>query len=152
MVDVEPWSSANVNFGIYSYLVTTKSPPEIYIITGRNEVVAKVMFSQVSVIHSVHRGGSPENPPGRENPRAGRTPPSRENPPGRENPPRTRQTPPPVPGRLPWGPGRPPPRKKTAAYGLWVAGTHPTGMHSCSFSYDRTSPSGFSPIPSEGTQ
>ena len=27
------------------------------IFTGRNEVVAKVMFLQVSVIHSVHRGG-----------------------------------------------------------------------------------------------
>ena len=28
--------------------------------TGRNEVVAKVMFLQVSVIHSVHRGGLPQ--------------------------------------------------------------------------------------------
>ena len=27
------------------------------LITGRNEVLAKVIFSQVSVIHSVHRGG-----------------------------------------------------------------------------------------------
>ena len=59
--------------------------------------------------------------------------------------PRTRQTPPsPRPGRHPPGdqadtpqtrqtnplPGRPP-RKKTLAYGLWAAGTHPTGMHSC---------------------
>ena len=28
------------------------------IVTGRNEVLAKVIFSQASVIHSVHRGGS----------------------------------------------------------------------------------------------
>ena len=27
------------------------------IFTGRNEVLAKVIFSQASVIHSVHRGG-----------------------------------------------------------------------------------------------
>ena len=27
------------------------------LITGRNEVLAKVIFSQASVIHSVHRGG-----------------------------------------------------------------------------------------------
>ena len=47
------------------------------IFTGRNEVVAKVMFLQVSVILST-RGGSPENPPPRT----------------KENPPRTRQTPP----------------------------------------------------------
>ena len=29
----------------------------ILLITGRNKVLAKVIFSQVSVIHSVHRGG-----------------------------------------------------------------------------------------------
>ena len=78
--------------------------------------------------------------------------------PGRHQPPQTRQTPhspwtrqtPPRPGRHPPRPGRhppdqadkwqgeppqtrqtPPPRKKTAAYGQWAAGTHPTGMHSC---------------------
>ena len=28
------------------------------IFTGRNEVLARVIFSQASVIHSVHRGGS----------------------------------------------------------------------------------------------
>ena len=77
----------------------------------------------------------------------------------RTPPPVTRQTPPPGPGRHPPGqgehtpppgPGRyhppppgtrqipllqenpPPPGKKTAAYGHWAAGTHPTGMHSCS--------------------
>ena len=29
----------------------------VSLITGRNEVLAKVIFSQASVIHSVHRGG-----------------------------------------------------------------------------------------------
>ena len=79
------------------------------IFTGRNEVVAKVMFLQVSVIHSVHRGvlwrNQGEPPPLR----AGRTPPGRETPPGWETP----------------------PRKQTPAYGLRAASTHPTGMHSC---------------------
>ena len=42
-----------------------------------------------------------------------RTPQTKENPPG------TRQT--------PRGPRRTPPRKNTAAYGQWAAGTHPTG-------------------------
>ena len=54
------------------------------VFTGRNEVVAKVMFLHVSVILYTG-GGSPENPPG------------------------TRQTtPPPGPRRTPQGPGRPP--------------------------------------------
>ena len=66
------------------------------------------------------------------------------------DPPRTRQTPP-EPGRPPGtrqtpldqadppGLGRPPwtrqtsPGKQTPACGLRAAGTHPTGMHSCSF-------------------
>ena len=60
------------------------------IITGRNEVVAKVMFLHVCVIlftGGVSRQGEPP-------PRAGRTPPSEkpprqgEPPPGRETPPR----------------------------------------------------------------
>ena len=48
-----------------------------HLITGRNEVVAKVMFLQVSVIHSVHRGGLQRTPPGpRRTPLGqGRTPP-----------------------------------------------------------------------------
>ena len=33
-------------------------------ITGRNEVLAKVIFSQASVIHSVHRGGVCSGPGG----------------------------------------------------------------------------------------
>ena len=125
----------------------------LFIITGRNEVVAKVMFLPVSVI--LYMGGSPENPPQtrqtpppgpRRTPLAGRTP----HPPRtKENPPWTRQTPPgpkrtppagrtppgprrtPQTGRHPPGPRRTPSGKKTAAYGQWAAGTHPTGMHSC---------------------
>ena len=72
------------------------------VITGRNEVVAKVMFLQVSVIHSVHRrrGVSGE-------------PPSRENPPWtRENPPRTRETPPDQ-GEPPPDQGEPPNTRQT---------------------------------------
>ena len=77
----------------------------IPLITGRNEVVAKVMFLHVSVIMSTggfSRQGEP--PPGRENP-----PPGWENLPGWENPPGSR----------------------LQNYGLRAAGTHPTGMHSC---------------------
>ena len=67
------------------------NPLDIYvnIFTGRNEVVTKVMFLHVSVIHSVH-GGSPENLP----------------------PPRTRQTPPRTKENPPQGPGRHPPRPR----------------------------------------
>ena len=66
--------------------------------------------------------------------------------PGRPTPPRwrnpSRWRTPPGPGSPPDGgtrpgPGRPPwmenpPGKQTPAYGLRAAGTHPTGMHSCS--------------------
>ena len=119
------------------------------IITGRNEVVAKVMFLHVSVIlftgGGVIRAG--RNPPAREEPP---TPLAREEPPGpgrpplaREEPPATRQTPwqggtPPGQGGTPLGPGRPPqpgrtpPRtRQSPEYGLRSAGTHPIGMHSC---------------------
>ena len=78
------------------------------LITGRNEVVAKVIFLHLSVIHSVHRGGfclsacwDTPPPPGADPPRADIPP---------------EQT---TPG------------KQTPAYGLRAAGTHPTGMHSC---------------------
>ena len=82
----------------------------IVIVTGRNEVVAKVMFLQVCVCPqggrvsaSVH-AGIPDPPrPGRQTPprdQAGRSPPPR---PGRQIPPsETRQA-------DPLGPGRPPP-------------------------------------------
>ena len=115
------------------------------IITGRNEVVAKVMFLHVCVILFTGEGGlQAGTPPGRgENPsprtrqtsppgrreepppdQADHPPPrTRQTPPGPGTPPRTRQTPP--AGRTP------PPGKQTPEYGLRAAGTHPTGMHSC---------------------
>ena len=82
------------------------------VFTGRNEVVAKVMFLHVSVIHFVHRGGSPENhsPGTRQTPPAGRTPQNQaDTPPGPGRPPLAGRTPP-GPGRhhpFPWQ-GEPP--------------------------------------------
>ena len=102
------------------------------IFTGRNEVVAKVMFLQVSVIHSVHRGvclsacwdttlrdqADPPRP-GRHPPWDQASPQTRQTPLGPGRPPRTRQTPlPPGPGTAPWDqadpprPGRPPPPRE----------------------------------------
>ena len=101
-------------------------------ITGRNEVVAKVIFLHLSVIHSVHggvclvwsRGGVPGLVPGGcawsgpggggctwSGPRGGTW-----SGPG---------------GYLP---GTPPPDQvhPSPKYGQRAAGTHPTGMHSCS--------------------
>ena len=83
------------------------------IFTGRNEVLAKVIFLHLSVIHSVHRGGRgspspggfslPPNPPGIENPPGWRTTPPD------EEPPHWRTTP---PGwRTPLD-GEPPPREE----------------------------------------
>ena len=81
----------------------------VTIITGRKEVVAKVMFLHVSVILFTG-GGSPgrENPPDREEPPGqGEPPPNQVDPPGPGRPPGTRENPP--PGREnPPGPGRPP--------------------------------------------
>ena len=67
------------------------------LITGRNEVVAKVIFLHLFVILFTGRGvSSKENPPARENP------PCQEEPPGRENPPPPgNRPPPPLPGRTP---------------------------------------------------
>ena len=109
------------------------------IFTGRNEVVAKVMFLHVSVILSTGGGGVLQagrtSPPGWERrtppgpgrpPRLGDPPGPGRTPPGWETPPRTRQNP---PGTR----QTPPPGKQTSEYGLRAAGTHPTGMHSCSF-------------------
>ena len=76
------------------------------IFSGRNEVVANVMFLLVSVILS--KGGDlPQY-----------TPREQELPPD-QAPPRSRHPP---------GAGTPP------AYGQWAAGTHPTRMHSCLWS------------------
>ena len=85
-------------------------------ITGRNEVVAKVMFLHMSVIlftGGVSRqctpGSGRENPPGRqgEPPQTRQTPPSRENPPDQADPLGQAGTPPRQAGRTPQ-PGRPP--------------------------------------------
>ena len=81
-----------------------------FVITGRNEVVAKLIFLHPSVIHSVHGGGGlPQCMLGY-------------HPPGSRHPPKQTHTP---------QEQTPPPRKQTPAYGLRAAGTHPTGMHSC---------------------
>ena len=58
-----------------------------WVFTGRNEVLAKVIFSQACVKNSVHRGGVPDQAP----------------PPGPG-----RYPPPPGPGRYPPGPDTPP--------------------------------------------
>ena len=128
------------------YHATSAAPDQLYnnmytlclgsecIFTGRNEVVAKVIFLQVSVCPqggrvsaSVHAGmpyppdgGTPPDgdPPGWRTPRDG-DPPGMENPPRMENPPDE----------------DPRPGKQTPAYGLRAVGTHPTGMHSCSLSF-----------------
>ena len=92
------------------------------VVTGRNEVVAKVMFLHVSVI--LLTGGvsgeppwTKENPPGTRQPPQTRQPPpdqattpprTKENPPGPGNPPGTRQPHPPAPRRTPPDQGEPP--------------------------------------------
>ena len=102
-----------------------------HIFTGRNKVVAKVMFLQVCVCP---QGGGclPQC-------MLGCCPPDQADPPPRtrQDPPRPRRPPSPGPGRH-----TPPgtrqthtPGKQTPAYGLRVAGTHPTGMHSCLKNY-----------------
>ena len=122
------------------------------LITGRNEVLAKVIFLHLSVIHSVHRGGgtwpgtppdqvhppwdqvNPPPGPGKPSPLGPGTPP--------DHPPRDQVHPlgpgtPPGPGTPqdqvpPPGPGTPPPpEQQPPEYGQRSAGTHPTGMHSC---------------------
>ena len=83
------------------------------IFTGRNEVVAKVLFLHLSVI--LFTGGVlPQCMLGYQPPQ------------DQADPPRPGRPPPDPPG-----PGRHPPGKQTPAYGLRAAGTHPTGMHSC---------------------
>ena len=99
---------------------------------------AKVMFLQASVILST-RGGSVSVHAGMPPPQE-QTPPE-QTPPG-TRPPRSRSPlgphpPGPDPPHPP-GTRNPPTRehnpsgKQTPAYGQWAAGTHPTGMHSCS--------------------
>ena len=106
----------------YCDYVCRDAPSPVQIITGRNEVVAKVMFLHVCVCPqggrvsaSVHAGMTDPPEPGRHPPRPGRAPPGPgrpprpgRTPPDQAEPPRTRQNPP-RPGRHPPGPGRPPP-------------------------------------------
>ena len=95
------------------------------IFTGRNEVVAKVMFLQVCVcpqgggcLPQCMLGCQAPPPDWVDTPGLGRHPPGNRQttPQTRQTPPRTRQT---------------PPGKQTPVYGLRAAGIHPTGMHSC---------------------
>ena len=97
---------------ISGFFIMTINAGFSFIFTGRNEVVAKVIFLHLPILHSVHGGGGGMSasvhagiPPLGSRHLPEQTPPE--------------QTPP------------PPPRKKTPAYGQRVAGTHPTGMHSC---------------------
>ena len=111
-------------------------PDKFYIITGRNEVVAKVIFLHLSVIHSVHGGGGGgsasvhagippppgadppgadppgADPPGADTPQEQRPPQTR--PPGAEIPPD--QTPPPQ-SRPPRSRHHPPPREANSS--IW---------------------------------
>ena len=107
----------------------------ITIITGRNEVVAKVMFLQVCV-YPQGGGCLPQCMLGCHTPPGWRTPfPGPGRPPQMEEPPLRWRTP--RNGEPPWDqadtpPGMEnPPEKQTPAYGLRAASTHPTGMHSC---------------------
>ena len=97
------------------------------IFTGRNEVVAKVMFLQVCVCP---RGGGclPQCMLGCHSP-----PPDQADtlPDQADLPPGARQTPPQDQADTPRDQADTPPGKQTPAYGLRAAGTHPTGMHSC---------------------
>ena len=90
-------------------------------ITGRNEVLAKVIFLHLFVI--LFPGGEYLT---RYTPHPGTRYPL---PPDQVHPPGTRYTPP-RPGTPPPGPGTPP-GLQTPEYGQRSAGTHPTGMHSC---------------------
>ena len=93
---------------------------------GQGNVFTDVCLSTGGRVSASVHAGMPETPlprPGRENPPR----PGRENPPDQagRNPPQTRQ------GEPPQARQGGPPGKQTPEYGLRVAGTHPTGMHSC---------------------
>ena len=112
---------------------------------GLNEVVAKVIFLHLSVIHSVHGGGLHQcmlgyhTPPGPDPPLPRADTPPGQTPTPRTRPPQSRppqhQTPPADTPPGPDPPGPDTPGKQTPAYGLRAAGTHPTGMHSCNSNY-----------------
>ena len=123
----------------FIYIERKRTP----IFTGRNEIVAKVIFLHLSVIlfmggvsASVHAGiptlpdwtpPRADTPPREQTPSLGADTPQSRNPPGADSPPGADtpgvDTPPPEADTLP--------RKQTPAYGQWAAGTNPTWMHSC---------------------
>ena len=110
-------------------IITIKAGSPVINIYRPQRSWAKVIFSQVCVKNSVHRGGGclsqcmlGYTPPGQ-------TPPGSRHPPGVDPP--LEQSPPRA-DTLPPGSRPPHPGKQTAAYGQRAAGTHPTGMHSCS--------------------
>ena len=99
------------------------------VFTGRNEVVAKVIFLHLSVILFTG-GGSASMHAGIPPPHRADTPPRSRHPPPRSRHPPGADTPLPPPRS--WPPReQTPPGKQTPAYGLRAVGTHPTGMHSC---------------------
>ena len=109
-----------------------------WVITGRNEVVAKVVFLLMSVI-LLTGGCLPQcmlgyHPPWEQTPPGSRPPWEQTNPrsrhlPGADNPPGSGHHPPEQtpPGSRPTR-SRHPPGKQTQAYGQSAAGTHPTGI------------------------
>ena len=93
--------------------------------TGRNEVVAKVIFLHLFVILFTGGGVSlgacwETTPPGADTPPRADTPLGVDTPPEQTHPPE--QTSPPE---------QTCPPEQTPAYGQWAVGKHPTGMHSC---------------------
>ena len=92
------------------------------------------------VCHSVHRGRGfclnacwDTTLPGADTSPWSSHPPGTDTPLGADTTPQE-QTPPPGAANPPPPPGADtPPREQTSAYGLRAAGTHPTGMHSCSY-------------------
>ena len=106
-----------IHFAFTCMWALTNVCEKLYLLPAATKLWPRLCF--YTCVWFCSRGGSPgrETPLGRENiplagkprPRAGRTPRSR-HPPGPD----------------------PPPRNQTPAYGLRAAGTHPTGMHSCS--------------------
>ena len=88
----------------HSWLIQLSYWFKTCLFTGRNEVVAKVIFLHLSVILFTGGGGLPQCMLGyHPSPRTRQTP----NPRIRHHPPRTRHTPPPI-RHHPLGPGRPP--------------------------------------------
>ena len=127
------WRMSKWAYAIKLYLLLVFLPPA-------NEVWGKVIFSEVCVKNSVHRGvclsacwdtpppGTRQAPPWDQAP--SRTGTSKDQAPLQTRHP-PNQVPPPGPGAPP-GPGTPTPRAEHAgSYSQWAGGMHPTGMQSC---------------------